>query len=482
MQHPAEVQARVLKELLLQGKHCQYGKQHQFNSIKDWNGYSKLPLLNYENIKGDINKMMHGEKNVLWPGEVEWFAKSSGTTNDKSKFIPVPKVNLRNCHVKASWDSVSIIYHNNPDARIFADKSLIMGGSIERLPAHPNTKYGDVSAIMLHNMPSVGRPFYTPDFDTAILPNFDEKIEKMVDICSKENVTMIGGVPTWTIVLFRKILEATGKSNILEIWPNLKVYSHGGVSFEPYRKQFKEFLPSDDIIYMEFFNASEGWFGSQLYPEDDGMLLLLDNNIYYEFIPSSDWHKENPTIVPLEGVKKGNNYAMVITTNAGLWRYKLGDTVTFTSINPYKIKITGRTEQFINAFGEEVMVANTDKALSETCKKSNAVVSEYTVAPIYFNGNEKGGHEWIIEFEKDPQGSLDIFTKNLDKNLQRLNSDYEAKRYKDMALSELKLKAVPKGTFYSWMKSKGKIGGQHKVPRLANHRKYIDDIGRFINL
>ena len=481
MQHPVEVQARVLKELLQHGRHCEYGKKHQFGEIKSWEDYAKLPLIDYEDIKGDIHRMMHGAKSVLWPGEVSWYAKSSGTTNDKSKFIPVPKVNLRNCHVKASWDSVSIIYHNNPDARIFADKSLIMGGSITNLPAHPNTKFGDVSAIMLHNMPSVGRPFYTPDFETAILPNFDEKIEKMVKMCSKENVTMIGGVPTWTIVLFRKILEYTGKNNILEIWPNLKVYSHGGVSFEPYRKQFKEFLPSDDIIYMEFFNASEGWFGSQLYPDDDGMLLLLDNNIYYEFIPSSDWNAEHPKVIPLEAVEKNINYAVIISTNAGLWRYKLGDTVRFTSTDPYKIKITGRTEQYINAFGEEVMVANTDKALSEVCRNTNAEVSEYMVAPIYFNGNQKGGHEWIIEFEKDPQGPIENFTKHLDKTLQKLNSDYEAKRYKNMALEELTLKAVPKGTFYSWMKSKGKIGGQNKVPRLANHRKYIDDIRRFIN-
>lgn len=482
MNHPFEIQYKVLSQLLQQGSACAYGKKFDFAKIKTPSEYAqKVPLIDYEDIKQDIRRMMLGEKNVLWPGLVQWYAKSSGTTNDKSKFIPVPKSNLKNCHVKASWDSVSIIYHNHPNARIFAEKSLIMGGSIERLAENQNCKFGDVSAIMLHNMPQVGRPFYTPDFATAILPNFDEKIEKMVEQCSQENVTMIGGVPTWTLLLFRKILEATGKNNILEIWPELQVYVHGGVGFDPYKEQFKKFLPSDQVQFMEVFNASEGWFAAQLGKDDDDMLLLLDNNIYYEFLPASEWEKEDPQTIPLEGIKLGVNYAMVISTSAGLWRYKLGDTVCFTSNNPYKIKITGRTKQYINAFGEEVMVSNIEKALSQTCLVHDAVISEYTVAPIYFQGESKGGHEWFVEFEKEPNSPLDTFSENLDHNLQKVNSDYEAKRYKSMALERLKLRSVPKGTFYSWMRSKGKMGGQNKVPRLANHRKYIEDLGKFIN-
>lgn len=312
------------------------------------------------------------------------------------------------------------------------------------------------------------------------MPDFEEKIERMARQCSQQDVVMIGGVPTWTVVLFRKILELTGKSNMLEVWPNFQVYIHGGVSFTPYRDQFRQFLPSGQVSYQEIYNASEGYFAIQNDFESGDMLLLLDNGIYYEFIPMDQWHQPAPKAVPLEAVEVGKNYAIVISTNGGLWRYTPGDTVTFTSTFPYKIKITGRTRQFVNAFGEEVMVENTDRALAMTCAQTGAVVLEYTVAPVYFKGPGKGGHEWLVEFEKKPS-DMQSFSSLLDQNLQKVNSDYEAKRYHNMALEQLQLRPMPRGTFHQWLKMKGKYGGQHKVPRLSNERKYVEDILEFLD-
>jgi hypothetical protein len=333
--------------------------------------------------------------------------------------------------------------------------------------------------VMISQMPFFVRPFFTPDFETALMPDFEKKIERMAGICSREDVVMLGGVPTWTVVLFRRILELTGKQNMLEVWPNLQAYIHGGVSFTPYREQFRKFFPSEKVSYQEIYNASEGYFAIQNDFTAKDMLLLLDNGVYYEFLPMEEWHKEYPKAIPLEAVEVGKNYAIVISTNAGLWRYKIGDTVTFTSVLPYKIKITGRTRQFVNAFGEEVMVDNTDRTLSETCKATGAIVLEYTVAPVYFKGSGKGGHEWLVEFERKP-ADLKYFSQLLDKNLQRINSDYEAKRYRNLALEPLRLRPVPPGTFHKWLKMKGKYGGQHKVPRLSNERSYVDEILTFL--
>ncbi len=477
MKHPHRFQRALLTQIIQATKHTEWGKQYQFHKIKSLSDFSQqLPITDYEQLKPYIQRMMMGEKDVLWSGQVKWFSKSSGTTSDKSKFIPVTNQNLKRCHIKGTWDTMSIIYHQLPYATQFEHKTLLMGGSWEHYKPYPKTRYGDVSAIMIHHMPAVAHPFFTPDFETALLPDFEYKIEKMAQIVSQEkDMVMIGGVPTWTVVLFRKILEVTGKKNILEVWPNLQVYTHGGVSFTPYREQFKEFLPSDEIKYFEIYNASEGFFGIQHHPDDDDMLLLLNNGIYYEFLPAGEWHKDHPQAIPLEEVELGINYALVITTNAGLWRYVPGDTVQFTSKYPYKIKITGRTNQFVNAFGEEVMVSNTDKALAETCQSLNSIVADYTVAPIYFNTTKKGGHQWLIEFEKTP-ANLALFNQLLDQNLQKINSDYEAKRYKDMALEQLKITVLPPKTFQKWLRSKGKYGGQHKVPRLSNSRKYVDDI------
>ncbi len=473
---PIQVQNEVLNNMLSLNKHTVWGRKYDFSTIYTAEDFSKrVPLQDYETLKPYIKRMMLGEKDVLWSGQVKWFSKSSGTTSDKSKFIPVTTQNLKACHLRGTFDTMTLLYNSKPDSKIFAGKNLVMGGSLSSFTEFQDSKIGDVSAIMLANMPAFVKPFYAPSLEIGLMSEWEEKIELMARQSINENIVMLGGVPTWTIVLFRRILEITGKANILEVWPDFQTYIHGGVSFTPYREQFKTFLPSDKINYIEIYNASEGYFAIQNDPDKDDMLLMLDNGIYYEFLPIDQWEATRPLAIPLQDVKVGLNYALVITTNSGLWRYMPGDTVMFTSVFPFKIKVTGRTKQFVNAFGEEVIVSNTDKALSMTCPVFDAIVSEYTVAPIYFKNTGKAGHEWLIEFEKAPI-SIENFSLALDKNLQLVNSDYEAKRYKDMALVALNLKEIPKGTFHTWMKKRGKLGGQNKVPRLANHREYIDDI------
>ncbi|MCB9289135.1 MAG: GH3 auxin-responsive promoter family protein [Lewinellaceae bacterium] len=481
MEHPHEVQRSLLKNLLEATKHTEWGRAHGYRSIRTPEQYAeRVPVQDYESLKPFIDRMMHGEKDVLWSGQVRWFSKSSGTTSDRSKFIPVTSQNLKKCHIRGTWDTMALFYHNRPDARQFESKNMIMGGSLYRFAPYPRTMIGDVSAIMTYNMPIVGRPFFFPDIKTALLDDWEIKLEKLARAAAdREDMAMIGGVPTWTVVLFRRILEITGKKHMLEVWPRFQGYIHGGVSFLPYRKQFEAFLPSPDISYQEIYNASEGYFAIQDDFSSDDMLLLLNNGIYYEFLPMEEWDREDPSAVPLSDVEKGKNYALVISTNSGLWRYTPGDTVMFTSTYPYKIKVTGRTKQFVNAFGEEVMVENTDQALALACQQTGAIVAEYTVAPIYFKGSGKGGHEWLVEFEKEPPNLKD-FIRRLDKNLQLVNSDYEAKRSKDIALEELCLHPLPRGTFHSWMRARGKFGGQHKVPRLANHRKYVEEILDFL--
>lgn len=482
MQDPVLTQRKIFDYLIFRGEETEYGKKFDFGSITGRKEFAdRVPVVEYDDIKKYISRMMYGEADVLWPGVVDWFSKSSGTTSDKSKFIPVSRENLRKCHIKGSWDVVTFLYNDRPESRIFEDKNLVMGGSISHFDAHPETRFGDISGIMLYNMPSIGRPFYSPDFETALESDWDIKIEKMAHICSAESICMFGGVPTWTIVLFRRILEMTGKDNMLEVWPDVQTYVHGGVGFDPYKKYFKELLPSDSFNYLEVYNASEGYFAIQNNLSEEGMLLLMDNGVYYEFMPVEEYGSENPKTVLLEEVELDKNYALIITTNSGLWRYMMGDTISFTSLKPHKIKITGRTKHFINVFGEEVMVSNTDRALARTCEDHDAVVNEYSVGPVFFKGESKGGHEWLIEFTKEP---LDIeqFASDLDLNLQSINSDYEAKRYGNMALDPLLLTKVPVGTFMNWMKIRGKLGGQNKVPRLSNSRNYIDEIKEIVNI
>ena len=456
-------------------------KMHDFRRIRTPQDFARqVPVQDYESLKPYINRMMHGERNVLWNGQVRWFSKSSGTTNDKSKYIPVTIGNLKTCHLKGSWDTSALIYKNRPELTTFAGKMLVMGGSVSPFEPFPLVQTGDVSAIMIKHLPSVGSYIYAPSLDIALMPNSEEKIDRMAHALIKEDMRCIGGVPTWTVVLMRRILEITKKDHLLDVWPNLQMYIHGGVSFMPYRQTFKELIPKKDFIYWEIYNASEGFFSTQYTIGGDDMLLLLQNGVYYEFLPESEWSSSSPQAIPLADVEIGKHYAPVITTNAGLWRYVPGDTVVFTSKMPYKIQVSGRTKQFVNAFGEEVMVANTDYALAQTCQQFNAQVSEYTVAPIYFSGeNGKGGHEWLIEFEREPR-DLAAFNQTLDVNLQKINSDYEAKRFKSMAMECLRLRLVPRGTFHNWLKMKGKYGGQSKIPRLANHRQYIDEISNLV--
>lgn len=482
MEHPYEVQDQLLTRLISINTHTKWGKMHNYKQIRSYEDFKKnVPIQDYETLKPFIKRMMYGERDVLWVGKTKWFSKSSGTTGDKSKFIPVTRDHMKDCHIKSSWDVMSLLYHNKPDARQFECKSMLLGGSLTTFDGYSKSQFGDVSAIMMNNMPWIGRPFFTPSFEVALMTDFEEKINRMVDELSVEkDLVMIAGVPTWTIVLMNKIMEKTGAQNMFEIWPNLEVYTHGGVSFTPYKEQFKTYFPGDQLKYMEIYNASEGYFGIQNDFDEDDMLLLLDNGIFYEFIAMCDWGTDRAKAITLDKVKTGVNYAMVVTTNAGLWRYVPGDTICFTSTSPYKIQVTGRTKQFVNAFGEEVMVSNTDKALAETCKVLGAEVLDYTVAPKYMNGTEKGGHEWLIEFAKEPL-CIDHFNTLLDDNLQKVNSDYEAKRFQSMALECLILKQLPKGTFNNWLKSKGKYGSQSKVPRLANHRKYVEEILEFVD-
>ena len=481
MEHPLDAQSSWLSHLISTNKRTDFGLKYGFKDIRNYEDFAvRVPVSDYEGHKPYIERMMQGEKDVLWNGKIKFFAKSSGTTSDKSKFIPVSSQNLRKGHIRSSWDSMSIFYHQNPNSQAFKNRTILMGGSIQKHESYPQSVIGDVSAIMMHHIPLIGRPFVAPDLDIAMLPDFEAKLERMAQMLPQENLVLLGGVPTWTIVLIRKILEKTGANNLLEIWPNLEGYLHGGVSFEPYRSQFSQYIPSEKFIYQEVYNASEGFFAVQNDYSTDDLLLLLDNGIFYEFLPASEWEKEFPVAVPLEDVRIGENYALVISTNAGLWRYLVGDTVVFTSTKPYKIKISGRTKQFINVFGEELMLANTEKAIAMTCSEMNASVEDYTLAPVFFEADKKGGHEWVIEFDFPPK-DVEKFAALLDSNLRKVNSDYDAKRFKDMAMLPLKLTVVPKGTFYSWLKSKNKLGGQYKVPRLSNERTYLEEILRVAN-
>lgn len=480
---PINTQQTLLFHLLNKAKNTEWGQRYHFNKLKTLHDFSSaVPLGEYESFRADILRMMHGKANILWPGCPSWFSKSSGTTGGKSKFIPVTRENLKGCHLKGTWDTMGIYYHHRPKARQFAGKTMLMGGSWNTFENYPHTRIGDVSAIMIERMPAFANSFYIPEKKYALLPNWEEKLEFLAQAGAREkDVVMIGGVPTWTVVLFRRILEITGKQHMLEVWPNFQLYSHGGVSFKPYQQQFHDFFPSDKVDFLEVYNASEGYFAvqDQLDNPEAGMLLLLNNGVFYEFLPMSEWEKPTPTTCTLEEVETGKNYALVISTNAGLWRYIPGDTITFTSTNPYRIRITGRTRQFINAFGEEVIVENADQAIALTCAETRASVTEYSVAPVYFQTNNSACHQWLIEFDKEP-ASLEQFSALLDQHLQKINSDYEAKRFKDIALAQLRVEVMPSGTFMHWLKQKGKLGGQHKVPRLSNNREVVEDILSFL--
>lgn len=478
MKYPLEVQHELLDGLVKKASHTEYGKAHGFTSISNYEHFKdQVPIVSYEDIYPYIERVMKGEQNILWPSEVKWFAKSSGTTNARSKFIPVTQEALDDCHYKGGKDLLSIYFNNYPDAKMFSGKGLVIGGSNQLNQFDENSKsyYGDVSAVLLKNLPWWAQMVRTPSLDIALMDEWEEKIDKMVEITSEENVTNISGVPTWMIILLEKMLLRKNASNILEVWPNLEVFFHGAVSFTPYEDLFKKLIPSEKMRYMETYNASEGFFGIQDQTNKKEFLLMLDYGIFYEFIPFENLDDENPKALTLDEVEVGKIYAVVITTNAGLWRYKIGDTVKFTSTDPFRIKISGRTKHFINAFGEELVIENAEAAIAEACKRTSAVIDNFTAGPKYLGGGNKGSHEWVIEFIKTPD-DLERFTQLLDEKLREINSDYDAKRYRDIALILPTVHSVERGTFYDWMKQKGKVGGQHKVPRLSNNREFLDEL------
>ncbi len=479
VKYPVEVQEEWFRKLVQAGRFSEWGRIYDYASIKTIADFqSRVPVQDYDSLKPFINRLRQGEQRLLWSSDVKWFAKSSGTTSDKSKFIPVTNEALEECHFKGGKDLLSIYCNNHPETGLFNGKLLSLGGSHEINSFENDSFYGDLSAILIQNLPFWIQLFRTPEMTIALMDEWEEKIERMAETTSKEDVTNISGVPSWTLVLLHRILEVTGKSNISEVWPNLELFIHGAVNFKPYREQFQRLIPNQSMNYYETYNASEGFFGIQDQSRSEEMLLMLDYGIFYEFIPMEDFHSDNPKTLTLEQVKLNENYAIVITTNAGLWRYKIGDTVMFTSLSPFRIIITGRTAHFINAFGEELIIDNTERAIANSCRNTGAVVREYTACPVYYSDESCGAHEWLIEFEKTP-ADLEAFIQSLDQELKNVNSDYEAKRYKDMALRPPVLRVMPTDTFYRWLKSREKLGGQHKVPRLSNDRKIVEAVLSF---
>ena len=478
MQQPGAVQQNVFHQLIRAGRRTEWGKKYDYKSIQTVCDFQqRVPVSSYEDLFPYIKRVMNGESKVLWPSPVRWFAKSSGTTNARSKFIPVTTESLDESHFKGGKDMMALYIANNPDSRAFEGKGLSIGGSLHPNPYGTNSAAGDVSAVVMKNLPSWAQYIRTPSIEVALMDEWETKLERMAEITSQENVTSLLGTPTWGMVLIDKILARTGKSNILEVWPNFEVMMHGAVNFQPYRELFQQqVFPSAAVRYQEVYNASEGFFAIQ----DDlarvgEMLLMLDYGIFYEFVPIHEADQPFPKALTIEEVELDKNYALIVSTNGGLWRYRVGDTVRFTSLYPHRLKVSGRTKHFINAFGEEVIVENAETAITQACEATGAILSDYTAGPVYMRNGANGCHEWVIEFSQEPD-SRQRFNQILDATLRRINSDYDAKRYNDMVLKRPRVHVVPPGTFYAWMKQRGKLGGQHKVPRLANSREYLDEI------
>lgn len=477
-----QIQRNVLKRLLNTASVTEWGIRHSYSSIANYEQFANyVAVQDYESLKGYIDRMRRGEKDVLWKGRCKWYAKSSGTTNDKSKFIPVTPHGLQNAHYKGGFDVVAQYVANNPSSRIFAGKSLILGGSHASNYNLPGSLVGDLSAILIENCSPFVNMFRVPGKDIALLGDFEEKMDKIARATSKMDVTNISGVPSWMMAVIKHMLDITGKTSVDELWPNLEVFFHGGVAFTPYREQYRQIIKNPDMKYMETYNASEGFFGIQNDPTDPAMLLMIDYDIFYEFIPFDEFDSPNPRVVPLWEVEVGKNYAMLISTSCGLWRYILGDTVRFTSKDPYKIVISGRTKHFINAFGEELVVDNAEKGLLKACTETGAQILDYTAAPVFMDASAQCRHQWLIEFAKKPE-SIELFAEILDNELQKINSDYEAKRYKNKTMQQLEIVVARENLFNDWLKSKGKLGGQHKVPRLSNNRQHIDELLHINNI
>ena len=475
LQNPIATQREVLQDLVTHAQYTEIGRKYGLTKLFSITAFkSSIPIHEYEDIKPYVERLMNEEEHLLWNTPVNWFAKSSGTTNSKSKFIPITKESLEACHFQGAKDVLSLYYIANPESDLLTGKGLVIGGSHQLSALNDNIQFGDLSAVLLQNTPYWGQWLRTPELSIALLDEWEEKIEKLAESTIKENVTSLSGVPTWTLVLLKRILEITGKKKIAEVWPNLELYIHGGVSFIPYKQQFEQII-GKPINYIEIYNASEGFFAAQDDVSQDGMLLFLNHGIFYEFMPIEEYGKPNPRTIGLSKVEIGKHYAPVITTNGGLWRYLIGDTIVFTGLCPYRIKVSGRLKHYINAFGEELMINNADKAIAIACNKTNSIVNDYTAAPKYFDASSNGAHEWLIEFEKHPN-NINEFAYELDCALKTLNSDYEAKRHKDIALQIPMIKSLPKGLFTQWLSKKDKVGGQHKVPRLSNTRVYVDEI------
>ena len=473
--HPVAAQREVLQHLVTSAQYTEFGKKYNFSKLFSLRAFKKtIPIHEYNDLKPYIERMMQGEENLLWNETVSWFAKSSGTTCDKSKFIPVSEESLQDNHFQACKDVLSSYYKNFPSSDLLTGKGLVIGGSHQVCDITDDIHYGDLSAVLMQNSPFWGQWLRTPELSIALLDEWESKIDKLAITTAEENVTSIAGVPTWTLLLLKKILDIKQKQTIKEVWPNLELYINGGVSFVPYKEQFEKVIGAP-INYLEIYNASEGFIAGQECPGDDGMLLFTEHGIFYEFMPVEEYGNPSPQTIGLNQVEVGKNYAPVISTTGGLWRYLIGDTIQFTSLNPYKIKVSGRLKHYINAFGEEVIVDNTDKAIAIAAEKTKTIINDYTVAPVYFSDGKNGTHEWLIEFDAAPD-NLTAFTYELDSALKDINSDYEAKRYKDIALRMPIIHALPKGTFNEWLRSKGKLGGQHKVPRLSNERIILEEV------
>lgn len=470
------IQQKQLHALLAAARHTEWGLQYDYKHIRSYQDFcQRVPLQTYDDLKPSITRMINGERNILWPSVVKWYAKSSGTTNDKSKFLPVTKEILKGCHYKGGFDCVAIYLQNNPNSHFFSKKGLILGGSHSPSPLNARSHCGDLSAVLLQNLNPLVNLIRVPEKRIILMDEWESKIKAIVNSTWNKDVNSLSGVPSWMLVLIKAVLKKTGKEYMTDVWPNLEVFFHGGISFEPYRDQYKALIPSDKMHYMETYNASEGFFGLQDDPSDPSLLLMPDYGIFYEFIQMNEIDSPNPKIIPLESVETGKNYAMVISTSGGLWRYLIGDTVRFTSLFPHKFIISGRTKHYINAFGEELMVDNADKAISITSRETGAKVKEYTAAPHFMLDKAKGCHQWFIEFEKMPS-SITQFAKILDHTLQEQNSDYEAKRYKSISLQPLEIVVAREGAFYDWLKQRGKLGGQHKIPRLSNDRIHLEEL------
>ncbi len=479
MKYPHEVQNEVFEDLIRKAKDTEWGKHHGYSELFTQSTFrARVPLQTYEDLKPYVQRLKEGEQNLLWHSDIHWFAKSSGTTSDRSKYIPVSRESLEDCHYKSGKDLLAIYNHNHPNNLLYAGKSLVLGGSSTINSFRKDSYYGDLSSIIINNLPFWVEMKRIPEKNIALMDGWEKKIEAMAQSIKHEDVTTMAGVPSWTLVLLRRVLEITGKNDISEVWPNLQLYMHGGVNFGPYADQYKSIIHLPNMRYYQTYNASEGFFGIQHEGEADDMLLLLDYGIYYEFIEAEHSHLEQPPTKGLADVQVGRNYEVVITTNSGLWRYRLGDTISFTSTDPYKIRVTGRTKHFINAFGEELIIDNAEKALAKACKIAQCTIIDYTAGPIYMSDMKKsGGHEWLIEFEHAPD-NMNLFAEALDAELKNLNSDYDAKRTGNLTLNPPIVRIMPRNTFHHWLRSNGKLGGQHKVPRLSNDRVIIEEILR----